>query len=464
LINYKNISGKWRILDNETKKEFEGQLTINDANGIIYLEIHHDDPLHKDEFVFMNTPKHVKCINGVLINGAKISLMDCSVYGRTHFKSKSIIAFIAKYALQGVNLSRPDECVFTRMRYQIALIDKWANLNSFEPYLDEKYKRGIGNKEKGQITLLSNSEMGVILEPTFNQSQEGSEGRKKSTESIWICLDYKIPKNYDQSIKDIQKFLNLVSLGTGIEPYIVKVQGFNKKLYCMELNEKRIECPLEIITHFTPKKVEQIHPYFWLFSLKNLINKSYNLIHNWFSKYEKLEPIIELYFAVYRYEMTDKQTFLNLTQALETYHARFKAKTKSEYIERVHKILEQCPEINRKGHLQYLLDDEQNKRGNVLLRSRLSDLFLAEFKLFFLTGYKIQYEYVIKTVHTRNYLTHYSESKKEKIFTEDELPQVVDTLIIVLEYYLLLELGLPEEHIEKKIIERRRSIEYKYNP
>ena len=61
---------------------------------------------------------------------------------------------------------------------------------------------------------------------------------------------------------------------------------------------------------------------------------------NFFYKYEKLEPIIELYLQIIESnEMSNIRAFLNIVQALETYHSRFKANTLGEYKKRIDEVI-----------------------------------------------------------------------------------------------------------------------------
>ena len=60
-------------------------------------------------------------------------------------------------------------------------------------------------------------------------------------------------------------------------------------------------------------------------------------------------------------------------------------------------------------------------------------------------------KFIDLVVDTRNYYTHYSQAKEDKIFPRDELPYVNGILMGVLQYYILQEIGLPMEQIKEKV-------------
>ena len=162
--------------------------------------------------------------------------------------------------------------------------------------------------------------------------------------------------------------------------------------------------------------------------------------------------------------MTHERAFLNIIQALETYHTRFKANNKKEYEKRVHEVVSPCPWYIKEQHLECLFGDDQRRARHVLLKGRLYDLFLTDFEIIFMSGYKMQYDFIKKAVATRHYYTHYDEKKKDKIFTEDEIEESIYWLKTVLEYHLLKELGLSQDYLQNKIVQQRQHIENIFGP
>ena len=93
----------------------------------------------------------------------------------------------------------------------------------------------------------------------------------------------------------------------------------------------------------------------------------------------------------------------------------------------------------------------------ITLESRLADLVFAEGKIYFDTGEIQHNEFPAVIAHTRNYYIHYDERIKEKhrVLTEEELQFYNRSLLQMLEYYILLELGFSDANkIKNKITER----------
>ena len=147
--------------------------------------------------------------------------------------------------------------------------------------------------------------------------------------------------------------------------------------------------------------------------------------------------------------------FLNIVQALETYHSRFITNDIDEFKQRVDNLLSSFGETRANEYKTYLL---AHSNRFITLESRLADLLIAEWKIHFDTG-DISYEDFPSIIaHSRNYYIHYDEVIKEKyrVLSQEELQTYNTVLIEILEYYILLELGFVEINgeIKKKITER----------
>lgn len=94
-----------------------------------------------------------------------------------------------------------------------------------------------------------------------------------------------------------------------------------------------------------------------------------------------------------------------------------------------------CPSYTKEQHFECLFGEDQKRTRHVLLKGRLYDLFLTEFEIMFMGGYKTQYDFILNAVTTRHYYTHYDETKMDKIFTKDELEESIYWLKTVLEYH-----------------------------
>jgi hypothetical protein len=149
-------------------------------------------------------------------------------------------------------------------------------------------------------------------------------------------------------------------------------------------------------------------------------------VTRWFAIHRRLEPVIDLYFAVlFNRRIPVTTQFLQLAQALEAYHSR------SGHF----------PFVQQKT-LAERLDDVFRLHSNEAaeLFSSISDL-----------AARIRY--------TRNYLTHYDEKMRAKIFSEGELSQVTFWLLPFLQICLLKELEITGAPV-RRILHRYKDVRF----
>ncbi len=134
--------------------------------------------------------------------------------------------------------------------------------------------------------------------------------------------------------------------------------------------------------------------------------------------------------------------FLNLAQAVETYHRRTSPLTKGMPNEDHEKRLQDILATTSSDHHTYLT--EALKYSNELsLGSRLKDI-LNSFKgtplnVKFPTK-KSGYDY--RVVETRNYYTHYSIEKEKLAFKGEDLERATQSLFFILLCAIYRELGM----------------------
>ncbi len=181
----------------------------------------------------------------------------------------------------------------------------------------------------------------------------------------------------------------------------------------------------------------------------------------WFEVYSSLQPVIDLYLApIYNAAMYLDNKFLNIAQAVETYHRRFEG---GEYVTRdrygkttYQKFLEITSALDLdfkdslNGHLKYLYQYS--------LRTRLKKIY---------DKYRENIEVLIpnkktfcnRVVNTRNYFTHYDEELRQKAASGLELYKLYMQLKFVIEVCILDILDYSEENISKLI---KKSVKNRY--
>ncbi len=161
----------------------------------------------------------------------------------------------------------------------------------------------------------------------------------------------------------------------------------------------------------------------------------------------KLEPVFNLYQSLFKYPgMPVEMVFLNMVQALETYHSRFRHNNKKKkYIEYVNVQFGTSPHFD---HLKKLLLNDTQMDPNcdyIILVSRLNDLLIGQFNGLFAEFYMDDDTYAQRIADTRHYYTHYGKSKETIAFRGDDLYDAIYILRLLLEYYICLSLKIDIE-------------------
>lgn len=166
-----------------------------------------------------------------------------------------------------------------------------------------------------------------------------------------------------------------------------------------------------------------------------------------------LEPILNLYVSLFKYkDMPTEMVFLNIVQALETFHSRFFYEdSKDKYVA---SVIERFGNYHNYPDIEKLLlcDTQKDKNcKHIILVSRLNDLLIGKYDGLFLDYYVTDAEFAQTVADTRHYYTHYGKAKEKKALKGDKLIDAIHVLSLLLEYNVCLQLGIDNE---TKVIEQ----------
>lgn len=171
---------------------------------------------------------------------------------------------------------------------------------------------------------------------------------------------------------------------------------------------------------------------------------------------KKLLPVFNLYTSFFNYSnMPLEMLFLNVTQALETLHARVYY---NKYKDMYNTVVARFGNLDPTSVLhQQLLPC--NNGGNIVLSARLNDLFALGSNQLFKEFYVDQPDYAEKIVKTRNYYTHYSKELEHIALRGNDLFDAIQILKWLLEYHVCTSLSVKntEEKIRYKMYPDERS-------
>ena len=167
---------------------------------------------------------------------------------------------------------------------------------------------------------------------------------------------------------------------------------------------------------------------------------------------EKMVPVFDLYATLFRNtDMPVEMTFLNMVQALETFHSRFFYNNNiDKYRESVDKRFPKNK--NNEFFRDLLYGDYQKNKKHIILRSRLYDLIIGDMDTTFNKLYINNEDYVTRIIDTRNYYTHYDANKEKNALKGDELIRMTYILKLILEYRVCEMIGIKNENVSREMV------------
>ncbi len=123
---------------------------------------------------------------------------------------------------------------------------------------------------------------------------------------------------------------------------------------------------------------------------------------------------------------------------------------KEEHERRVEEILDATPEQHKswlERKLKVVSEPSLNQRLQEIFKRHLGIVESEVGK-----KKKVRAEFIEKVVATRNYRTHFDDSKKDKAARGEELYRVMQKLNLLLEACLMEEIGFSQEETKKAVL------------
>jgi hypothetical protein len=449
------LRGEW-FLPSSKDQRVHGVLTYHPKGGTS-LELY--GSLDGEDFI--PEFKNQQIILGLTSDSKQVTLCNCfmtkaggAAQALGEESGKPSVSYSIRYTLVGFHGEKTEDLRFNRISSEIFNLGEWVGITGFK-----REKPDFEKLKRHEITV--DYKLPEAIEFQIDKNSKGrfnfianNPGLSRYQKSISITqrVDFQVDTTFEKGIGDLltyvisfQNFLTL-ALYRSTYPVSITLSGerhkkdygngetYNKsiKLYLSTSNFKENEKPkfdLEMI--FDYRRIKDDFP---------------NLIKNWFSKYELLEPAFDLVFEqFYLGNRFTVNTFLNLAQSAETFHARIHNHTripKTEYKLMKEEILNATPTKYHKW-----LNDQFNFGNNLNLHARLTELTqkYSNKILDKILGDKTKF--VLNVKHSRNYYTHYSKKGKKKALKGGELYYLSERLKILLVCSFLIEIGFDKDKL-----------------
>lgn len=439
----KNIEylGRWWVGEDENNC-VEGILTFNIISNTIKLKLIGS---------FSQSCELTKCIevdflHGFTTTGKKITLLRCyrrNLTMSTH--GKTTVEYNAQMLIIGNYYYDYNQIKFKNISVTYDLLDLWLSVFPFKIY-DGKDDNNIFRIEYVKPKLNKAVVDGINIEVVVD-----FKAIRKSYKGINLMLTPYIRFSKEkggitlaESFKEINKFGDLLTFCSDV--YIKPI-----KISAKDTNDTNNEIIIRNSVD-NSKKLEMTTNRDFILLYKDIKDDFQNYMSIWKEKYQILGPVIEYFVDAHKGGMFTQVSFLKLLQSLEAFSRRnrnnFK-EDKKEYQARVDRIL---------GYIQTNEDREWLKEilkysNEPSLHTRLKHIFKETNFLLNLSSKKIK-KLVYKIVETRNYYTHFDETKKDKVLDMNTLFYLGQYIMLVLKSLFLKELGFDNDYIKKSIIKK----------
>lgn len=427
-----NVNQHFAGIFNIDGEEINGELIYNKENGVIWVNLVKQ---LTDISVFEKSYFKLDVITGVLNSGTVVTLFHnrCTKDHTQAFQFQQLI-FVADYSIW--SNSDVTNKKYNKLECILENALKWSGLSiidttnfsaiKFKSNKDENIYHWFGAK----ITFSTSLKCELFNLPRKEESAV--------VERLVVSIEADEKKETSYFIDIQRKIISLIS-------FAIKDNVNIEEQYLYDYDDSyQFGQHTEYNKHYLYTSEHRLSicdrsPLEYNFTLGQLLPEK-----DLQKKLALLEPVFNLYLSLFKYtDMPPEMVFLNIVQALETFHARFfYDDRKDKYVASVTERFRNYP--NYSDIEKLLLCDTQKDENckYIILVSRLNDLLIGKYDGLFWDYYVTDAEFAQTVADTRHYYTHYGKSKEKKALKGDKLIDAIGILSLLLEYNVCLQLGI----------------------
>lgn len=404
-------------------------------------------------------------ILGLSSDSELITLTDCSMTSSGGAKlvqgqesGKPTVSYSVRYTLIGIHVEKKDDLLFDTISSEIFNLGEWVGISGFEykretkEEIEEKrvtvkYKLpdpidfDIDKTTKGTLNF-------VVNRPTRYRYQKKVEINQR--------VEFTAKTEKDNTVEQLLEYLFgfqnflILALYRSTYPLNVSLTGETFKNEYPDQKKYRVKVKLYFSAYTFQEDEKPKLDFDLIFRYNSIKNDFPKLIQNWFAKYELLKPAFDLLLEQFhRRNQFNTNTFLNLAQSAETFHARVNNHTripKDDYKRMTDEILKLTPTIYHTW-----LKDQFNFGNSLRLHDRLTEIVIKYSNEILEVIIPDKTEFVKQVKHSRNYYTHYSSVGKKKALHGAALFYLSEKLKLQLVCAFLMEIGFTKAQITNSL-------------
>lgn len=433
----------------------------NKVSGILYYDPEKGSRLElfdtfgdPSDFDHPDEIEPVDRILGLSADNEHITLLNCGKNwpqrggGRTPTGQRQykLDRYYPEYILVGDYFD--DTVIFDAVDFQFPHLEEWAQVEVIEAFEEDDGSRGVRySPVRSQAAVID--DFAIILGFYVSESYGQWEANFEQVTELNVVSDsgLELSNVMDTVLPNLRNLLAIASgepIGpTEVTGILANVDeyGLDRKIDILySSHDSRINLGNEFIT--------------FSFSFSDIQDRIDTILEKWFSEAERLEPLYDLYFGTIYNEMSARNKFLNLTQALEAYHRRSfddKYVSINEYFEYYCELYESIPEDYPKSFKDKLAKGVFRFANEYSLNRRLKDLF-SEYENILLSVIDFgEFDIYDDIVTIRNDLTHYDQDEPGELPEDQTLESRSPILLMLVEICILSETGFPEDLIKERV-------------
>ncbi|HAN77077.1 MAG TPA: hypothetical protein DCQ31_04505 [Bacteroidales bacterium] len=373
--------------------------------------------------ILAQLPSRKKTLRFPVVYGKTIdgdfTLLDCIWKGSYKYNNESEICesrLFCTSAIRGHCFKTSDDLIFNQFKFNFDGLKEWIGLQNLSTDFSYTNIKAEYENPKPIALEISNQIKGEIIFEFEDYTSENKDVIHQIKQYVYInlkstqAIDYKTYINQ----KDILIHFFYFAINYKIKPYIQRF--FNAEIMSNK-NAKELVFIQNLHSEFN--NFPDRHPFPCKY--QDIANDFNAILANWFDKYDELKPIINIWFNfLSNAKLSVENKFILICQVLETFHARF-------YQQNETYIVGEC---NKRDNNPYFIT--RIKKLVEFARMNISEKFFTEYKDL------LELANIVK--ETRNYYTHYDETKNK--WTINDLLRYTPELINLLHILVLYELKI----------------------
>ncbi len=451
-----DINGYW-WLPETPQTQIPGILSFSPGDVLI-LKLMGELTKTREEYFPSPDFSNPVLIHGISLNGESITLYKCFQKSEDrsigYAGSKCATEFTAHFAFFGIHFSTQADIQFTSLSMRFHNLDSWYNKSLIQYDIAEPGTSLITFKRPAPLNVqLSNFQVQFTLFERHNFKIN----KASLSADAWIHILTGTQKSFDNYLSLIRLVQDFLTFAITKPTFVTELNGELTDI--IEPVDKNFSPPINIKIFYAAVGWQpNARDVFWadmLLPFSEIEKDLPDLLSAWQEKSETIKPVLDLYFSGFYRSIYPENEFINLTQAIETYHHRTydgQYQTDEVFLNGLYKTLIAAipPDISsdfrsslKNGKLRYAHEYPLKKRI-LLLSEHISD----NMSINFLCDKQTRSAFAKKIADTRNYLTHYSHELKDRAITSGkELFELNQQLGLIIRICLLEEMRIPFDRI-----------------